>query len=692
MTTQKMNIAVMRLKEQMGKKARVLPTEKRKSFLEFIMKHSELLKVKGKRLILGVGVYEEMVNMLKLDDGSGNLDHEWYIFFRRLRKYKLIHPSSSYFPKKLAFISINPNPSYLFEGNLSVVDDYVIAKSSLYCNFDNVSLDQSIQDAYIDLRLYQLLHLQVQELERLDIRNIIFTSEATALIYVELNGVFSNIEIPPYQLIPIKGKYLVETLHKCAEAGITKPFAGLSNGNLISSHRSSFYTRDVGMQDIYYAGYNYHLRFSSPLSVLVETGRKTLSPLTISELQAVGGINIPKHLIELEDKRVSFAFKRAGGSELIDAEEKVDTELESIFSLSEFDELDELFKIKLDTEFLKQIPAVKKELTEYIDATDSELHGILICQYVLSLLDRIDGKNKIRISTFKDYISLLKRHLFENIEDISNVEAHEINDIILSMSYNQYAEKSIRKVRALIKRFFKFNNQEHNLIKLNLASYPKSLVLDSEIDDILEQVGAKAVASADRVGTRVKYKELRDKAIILFARYTGMRKNELRGRYMRDIWIIGSTLYVDVNPIGMKNLDMKLKTKTAKRRIYAEIKNQDHIDIIKEYMASRKALKNKNKYLFLDVNRYYDIASKPMRENIFDDLNSIIQSVTGRYTSFHSFRHSYASYEVKRIIENPSADPHQLIDLAVRMGHESPETTLKIYAHRSLLEMGGVKC
>jgi len=690
MTTQKMNIAVMQLKEKMGKKAKVPSAEKRKSLLEIIMKHPDLLKVKGKRFILGVEFYKELVKVLKLDDGSGNLDHAWYIFFRRLRKYKIIHTNSSYFPKKLAFLSMNPNPAYLYKGDLSVVDDYVVAKSSLYTEANKVSLEKNIEDAYIDLFLYQPLHLQIQELERLDTNNIIFASDTTALVYIELNGVFNNIEVAPYQLIAIEGKELIKTLHKCAEDGVTKPFKGLSKSNLISSHRSLFYGGNVKMYDIYYAGSNYRLRFSTPINVLIETGRKTLSPLTIAELKAVGGIDIPKHLTEMENKRVSCAFKRAGGAEYIDTEEKVDTELESTFSLSEFDALEELLKIKTHPEFLKRLGSVKKELEEYVNLADSELHGILICKYVLFLLNRIDGKNKIRISTFKDYISLLKRHLFDNVEDLSNVEAHEINDIILNMSYKQYADKSIKKVRALIKRFFKFSNQEHQVSNLRLASYPKSLVLDTEIDEILEQVEANAIINAERVGGRVKYKVLRDKAVILFARYTGMRKNELRGRHIKDVWINGNALCVDVNPIGMKGLGMKLKTKTAKRRICVEIENQEHMDIINEYMNVRDALSNKNKYLFLHVSRHYDIPSKPMREDEFDGFNSIIKSVTGRYASFHSLRHSFATYELKKILASKNTDPHQLIDLAVKMGHESPETTLKIYVHRSVLLMGSV--
>ena len=135
---------------------------------------------------------------------------------------------------------------------------------------------------------------------------------------------------------------------------------------------------------------------------------------------------------------------------------------------------------------------------------------------------------------------------------------------------------------------------------------------------------------------------------------------------------------------------MKLKTSTAKRRICTVIEDLDHLNIIRSYLYVRKNLKNKNKFLFLDVSRDFNIRSKPMKENVFDKFSETLKEVTGRYVSFHSLRHSFASYEVKKILANLGSNPYQLMDLSLKMGHESPETTLKIYTHRSVLDLGGV--
>jgi len=684
-----MNIAdaMNKLTKNMMKKRKSLPAEMRKSFVAFIEKNPSLVQLKGKRFIFGVEFYQTLIKVLNLDTNGSELDNDWHKFFRKLRKYGYIHPRSSYFPKKLELISINPNQPYLYKGNLAVVDHYVKAKSSLYVDYLAMNLKQKINAAYIDLRVYQSHRLRINELEKLNRQDIIFTNDATALLYIETHGIFQNMEVAPYQLIPVVGAELVSILKECKDTGVEYPFQELSRTSVLSSHKKKFYG-DIPMQEIYMAGSSYSLRYSSPLQVMIRSSRTALSPLTIAELQVIGSVEIPKHLLELELKRIAIASSRAkvDGDEL-DEEEKLYTKLESSFSLSEFDDLDALIKTKTVSEFLKKIPSVKRELSRYIKDSNAEAHGILICRYMIFLLDRLDGKNKIRVSTFRNYFSLLKTHLFDKVKDVSSVQPHDVQEIMTTLAHNHYADKSIRKINALIRNFFAFHNKEHHVIPMNISSYPKSLIFDHELDAVLQAVEAKALRNAERTGSRVEFRVLRDQALIVIARYTGMRKNEIRGRLMKDFYVYGNTICVDVNPKGMRKLDMKLKTSTAKRRICTVIENIEHLNMIRYYLQVRKKVNNKSKFLFLDISRDYSIRSKPMEENVFDGFSKILKKVTGRYVTFHSLRHSFASYEVKKILENQNSDPYQLMDLSLKMGHESPETTLKVYTHRSVLDL-----
>ena len=315
----------------------------------------------------------------------------------------------------------------------------------------------------------------------------------------------------------------------------------------------------------------------------------------------------------------------------------------------------------------------------------------MIVKYIVHLLssvDREEKNRKIAISTFRNYYSLLNKHLFSNIEDLTNVQTHEINEILQNLAINKYKDKSIAKVRGLIADFFSFHGKKHNVTPMSLASYPKSLVFESEIDPILSSIEDMYDRREQRGST--DYERLRDKAIVLLARYTGLRKNELRSRLMKDVYIYENELCIDVNTEGLKRLGLRLKTGSAKRRVCTEITNVDHLQMIIEYIKAREKVQNKNPFFFLHVDDTNKIKSKVTKEEIFNQISKIIQKVTRRYTSFHSLRHTYATYAVRDILQCERIDPYKMIDLAVKMGHTSPEITLKKYTHRSVLEAEGL--
>ncbi len=699
----KLTEALNKLIKSLKKKRKSLPSRLRESLIRLIEKKPELVTVQGSKIILGVSFYAEWVKEHNLDSHGAKIDKDHYKFFRKLRKYGSIHIRSSYFPKKLSLISISPTFPSLYKGNFRNIDRYIDAKRSLYSEY--ISTEQMIEDMYIDMRLYQLPSFTARELKALNIGNIIFIDEATAFVYIEERGLVENIPVPPYQLISVSGLALIAALQQCAGNGMIYPFSDTALEKKLTLHRDMFFS-GMSLYDIRMASQNAYLLKMRPVAAAIRSSRKVLSPVTISELSALYPSRIPKHLIELEEKRISYALTRANDN-------SDGTVFDSSFSLEEFDALTELLKIKSTYEFKKKIPSVIRELRKYASSSEAEPHGILIVKYIEFALSRIEGKNKIKISTLKGYYYLLKKHLFTKIEDLSNVQAHEINDIMIHLSQQQYKDKSIVKVKFLIRGFFAFHNQEHNPIQMRMSSYPKSLVFDSEIDTILDTISTNITTVINRVGNRVQYRILRDQTIVLLARYTGVRKNELRSRLLKDFYIYENTLCVDVNSKGMRKLDMQLKTPSAKRRICVEIGNLKHLNIIKEYLRFREDLNNENKFLFLDAplvvtskrkedhfggNKekdekkisYYTIRSKPMVESMFDDISSVIQQVTKRYTSFHSLRHSFATYSVLEILSNSNTDPYQLIDLAIKMGHLSPEITLKVYTHRSVLDFGGV--
>jgi len=672
-------ILAEKLKNKKNKKGRsqTLPADLRKNLIAVLKKNHNLVTVRGGKIILSVQFYQLWIKEYKLNQENKDIDSKNYLFFKKLRKYGYIHTKSSYFPKKLAVITMNPTLPSLYKGNMKDIANYKRGEESLYRVSDST---QTKIDAYIDLRIYQSFMLTLKEIEAINTSNIVFIDEKSAYIYIEDKGIFDNIEIAPYHLIPLRGSKLINLLKQYKKDKVLHPFKDVDLENQLTKHRHEFFP-NMSMQEIRLAAKNQMLISSTPLLTTLATSRKVMSAVTIAELHSLYPYAVPQHLMKIENARISNAHDR---SKDIDDE---DNFIDSSFSLEEFDYFDKLLQAKNSSSFIKKIAPAKRELKQYADSPKSEAHGILIAKYIVHLLSSVDREDKdrhIAISTFRNYYSLVKKHLFSNVEDLTNVQTHEINEILQNLAINRYKDKSIAKVRSLISDFFRFHGEKHNAIPMNLASYPKSLVLVHEINPILEAIGNYYKKEKQEAGTQ--YKILRDKAIILLARYSGLRKNELRSRLIKDIYVYGNELCIDVNKEGLKKLDLNLKTFSAKRRVCTKVLNENHLKIINAYIEARNKVRNKNPFFFLHVDKKNKIKSKVIKEIIFDNLTKIIQKTTGRYTSFHSLRHTYATYAVKEILESKEVNPYKMIDLAVKMGHTSPEITLKKYTHRSVIE------
>lgn len=672
----KLKNAIVTLEINMKKKSRVLPSNLRKSLTKLLNNHPDLVTVKGHKIIISAQFYPIWIKTHKLDKETEYVDSSHYKFFRKLRKYGYIHTKSSYFPKKLAVITLNPTMPSLYKGNIRDITSYARAKESLYKVSDSI---QSKIDAYIDLRLYQSFMLTSKEIEAINTSDIVFIDESSAYIYIENKGIFDNVKIPPYYLIPIRGLKLISILKQYKQDDIIHPFAATNMEDRLLEHRQEFFS-SMSFQEIKMAAQNQLLIYSSPLATTLAASRKIMSQVTISELYSLFPTTIiPEHLIVREKKRILNALERSKES----PDEKDDA-IDTSFSLDEFEYFDELLKTKNSSSFMKKKESAKRELVQYKSSENPETHGILITKYIAYLLDSVNGDKKtrkIKISTFRKYYSLVRKHLFENVEDLSSVQAHEINVILQNLAINKYKDKSIASVRSRIADFFSFHGKQQEPISINLASYPKSLVFESEIDQILAEIEDNYKKSGQEAQT--DYEILRDKAIILMARYTGLRKSELRSRLLKDVYVYGNKLCIDVNLEGLKKLDLRLKTSSAKRRVCVEITDKDHLKIIIDYIELRENIKTKNKFFFLDN---CDEKPEVVKEVVFNNLSKIIQKVTKRYTSFHSLRHTFATYAVKEILECKKVNPYKMIDLAVMMGHTSPEITLKKYTHRSVIE------
>jgi len=653
----------------------------RKQLLKSLRSYQDL-KIVSYKPVLDLKFQDHFVKEHKINAlGNSTDENQYYRFFMNLKKHGLVHPRSVRYRKKRTMVSINPNMPSLHRVNLSHVDTYKHAKHKLL----TMQTDDTMEQLYTYLRFFNLQLLYPNELKRIKHRDVCFVKDNLAFIYLERSNVLSS-QINPYQLVEVHSHKIVKILktHCLDNDMFLFPKIDELESRCMDFKKDTF--GSLSISAIHMSGINLELFSMSSMEVAITSSRSVAPSITLAELNVQYPECISKRLMETENKRVLHALQRPDKDD-----ETLESEAE-LFSIEQFMKLDELLRIKKTSEFRTKVNATINELQKYIDNKESSEHLRLIAVYIMYLLKRYKNKEKMAASTFKNYIGLLNKHLFTKVEDLSNVQSHELDVILSDLARLQYKHKSIRKVRALIRTFFKISNTEHKLKTVNLSSYPKSLIFKSEIDQVLHYLHDSVVGSAERMGARNRFIVLQLQALLLLGFYTGLRKSELRSRLLSDVYIYDDFLCVDVNKKGMKKLDMTLKTSNAKRRVCTKVENAIHLSIIKDFLDRRKSLSNKSPFVFLRVSDDNTIRSKAIDESIFDDITSVLQSLTGRYVTFHSLRHSFATYEVKRILENTSSDPYAMMDLAVKMGHESPETTLKVYTHHSVLDLGGIPC
>ncbi len=681
-TTKKANVIATVVKKMVGKQG--LDTHTRDMFIPSLESYDDL-KITAGKPHLNRKFYAHFVEEHKLNDSiEPKKEKQLHSFFSKLTKHGIIHKSSSMYRKGLSVVSLNKNPTSLHQVSINHLDNYNTVVNKHYDGVADMSLDEKCKLLYVDLRLFQMQPLQASERITVKFSDIIFISDNIAIIYIERKTLVEN-SIAPYKLTYVTAAVTVALLKEIRDSGAKRPFTAIGVEDFFDNYRRKHFG-SLSISTINMTRNNSFIFNNSPLIATIASSHVATSPATLAEIDALYPKAVPDALMEKEYERIAYALSRP------DTESNILESDREIFSIEQLHKLQDLLQTKIPSEFRAKVPAVKSELRKYIDDDYGMTeHVKLIVQYILHLLEYDYEKMKnIKDSTFRGYIGLLNKHLFKKIENLADVQEHELNELLTILEHLEYKHNSINNIRSLISRFFVFNNDEQRLQRVNISSYPKSLIFAHELEGILSHIKAITIGDAARVGATYKFKLLQMQALLLLGFYTGLRKTELRSRLMNDFYIYGDKLCIDINKDGLKKIGKSLKTTNSKRRVCFNISNKKHFSIVKDFLEARKNIKNKSPFLFLEISDDNIVRSKVIDDAVFDEITQILQGFTSRYVSYHSLRHSYASYEVKRIIEDIHSDPQQLLDLAVRIGHEAPDITLKVYVHRSLIEMGGM--
>jgi len=170
--------------------------------------------------------------------------------------------------------------------------------------------------------------------------------------------------------------------------------------------------------------------------------------------------------------------------------------------------------------------------------------------YIYYLLDKVyigqKKSNEINITTFIDYIGILRNHFFSEFSDYENIDEAKLFFILDTSKHKGAALNSIKKLDYLVRDFFNFHNKRFSKYKINAKQIIKSIIFKDEIDVILHNIESYVREVALKNNTKYskfyKYIVLQYQSFIILAFYSGMRLNEIRTRMHSDI--VKELLYI----------------------------------------------------------------------------------------------------------------------------------------------------
>ncbi len=277
--------------------------------------------------------------------------------------------------------------------------------------------------------------------------------------------------------------------------------------------------------------------------------------------------------------------------------------------------------------------------------------------------------------TIKEYVlDILKFHRFlknQNLDlgNLLNLSEDNILKIIqkyvstLKLEKDQ-SNRGINRKLSAIKKFFLFsfkskltNSNISNLIEM--LKTPKTLPKAINVNDLKQFISNVDLItdSNKKLGTfKKKFLKIRNKLIIYFLFFTGVRISEL--------------INIKVNEIDFENNTIKVLGKGNKERVVIfsnELKN-----LINEYISIRKEFVDKNNnYLFISLRKKRITAR--MIQILFKKLSKLV--LKSFNITPHVLRHTFAT-----VMLNNGSD---IVTIKELLGHSSLSTT-QIYTKVSI--------
>jgi integrase len=605
------------------------------------------------------------------------------IIFKNLIKSGIISKRSTSIIKATRYIDSNPNTDCYIETDFNYYDKVLTLRDELLTNIlEEFDLDKKEEHLFIYLYLFSInkfdddiiKNFQIDKLVNLNGKiALIFVKSTDILSYVKtiffdehLNDVFRklffhesiNILDNIYTLFVKSFKQYEKVLNKY----LTQYFS-----NLKIPYAKKMIKQQINLEyQLHHTPFQYTLRKIGTYPQMNYLELVVLFPEIKNEtFIKIEQENIAKHI----------------DSGSFDEDDLYEMSLEKYMKedIGLYDDLKKIrrFNVTSKEDFHQYKKNLNLIMTKY-NKTDK-------FYYILSYIDDLTKKSKHYASTpeklstkyIQDSLYILIPFCFNIILKEGKLDEYTLLIIEEKLS-NMSNDDSKRNYKIIINQFLsKFNMSINSQNKHNIY-VKKSLIFKSELDQLFQRLVDDATNNHI-----VKYQKFIFCALLY---YSGLRFQELRTRLINDIYIYDDIIYIDVNTKGMKkvnqieNATFDLKTPTARRRVEIKINDIKYLELVKLYLSALE--ESKVKFLFPKILNLNDVSEEiPQSESYFNSINNDIKIVTNRYATLHSFRHSFITISLAKILSNPEKQKNLVYNLIVEIGHGDPSTTLKYYAH-----------
>jgi integrase len=679
MSHQIVNNLLVRLREFTREISNAQNKKQMNVLAKVLEEHSDEIKIAHGKVVLDIAIYRKLSQRKAFSQQA----YQASVLTQALIKRRIVSSKSKPYPRDSKFNSPNRLTKPFLETYLPDYDKVMKLKDHIIKMMNRASGSNKLYYLYCYLRFFHYYPLPRESLYKIS-RNTLFNrSEHYFLVYGH-NGIERFNPITICMIEGLIGKTITRYFKNTTD--ITKHIDHLyEEGDLSHSDRFKKLLKKLDIttnQVANAAALDIQLNTSPMTTTLLQS--RVHPKISADEVNAIFPDLLPYTVIRPHRKNLDYYFGNIQEDHDSDDEPNVIDYLER--GLDYYDEL------KMAVKFQNKDEVTNVQLIKMISKIDN-ISGDedilpLIKSHLIFMIKKKLNNEVTKTKTLKEYIRIAFSYGYIHVvnEGVLNTKVMRKIDTAITTN-NKLTLMTQRLYKRIVNEFLK-RSQDESLDRVqSLINVRRSYIFKNEFNQILKLI-TKEEADKNHVLGAKKIAVAMKQVFLIFLYYGGFRKTELRTRRLIDVDFISEyEIVVNVSESSMKETmkstgekELSLKSDNAVRRIRFKIDDANHYKVVYDYLNS--LFKGRYKFLFPAINKSGTFAKKHVITNSFlDEISGKVQAITNRYTPLHSFRHTYATNELVKILKSNHQNAFALYELSTKMGHSNPIVTIDNYLH-----------